>query len=124
MNFIETISSIKIILTEGAIIERLKREFNYSLDEVLSNAAMLYDVEGKILLEKLYREYIDIAVNSGFPIMLLTPTWRANKERSERANVDLITINKDAFLFVDHLRKSCGSFAEQDFYRWRNRLQR
>ncbi len=115
MNFIETINSIKIILTEGAIIERLKREFNYSLDEVLSNASMIYDEDGKILLEKLYREYIDIAVNSGFPIMLLTPTWRANKKRTKKAKVDTIKINTDAFKFVDTIRISYKGFAEKIF---------
>ena len=82
MIFKETIEHSPHIITEGSIIERLKREFKYPLDDVLSNSLMIYDEIGKVLLEKIYREYIDIALSADFPIMLLTPTWRANKERT------------------------------------------
>jgi S-methylmethionine-dependent homocysteine/selenocysteine methylase len=113
MNFRVAINFYPHIITEGSIIERLKREFNYSLDEILSNALMIYYDEGKVLLEKIYREYIDIAELSDLPIMLLTPTWRTNKERTKIANVDMKTINTDAFLFVDNIRKSYGSFSKK-----------
>ncbi|MGQ9799373.1 MAG: hypothetical protein ACUVRG_08775 [Ignavibacterium sp.] len=52
----------------------------------------------KELLESIYREYIDIAESSDLPIMLLTPTWKANKERTKKANIDMKEINTDAFL--------------------------
>jgi S-methylmethionine-dependent homocysteine/selenocysteine methylase len=115
MNFSEAVSFYPHIITEGSVIERLKREFNYPLDDALSNALMIYDDAGKSLLEKIYREYLDIAHSSNFPIMLLTPTWRTNKERTKIANVDMKTINTDAFLFVDNIRKSYGSFSEKIF---------
>ncbi len=115
MNFKEAINHFPHIITEGSIIERLKREFNYPLDDALSNALMIYDEAGKILLEKIYCEYLDIAESSDFPIMLLTPTWRTNKERTNNANVDMKTINTDAFLFVDNIRKSYGGFSEKIF---------
>ena len=82
MIFNEAVNFYPHIITEGSIIERLKREFNYPLDDLLSNALMIYDEAGKVLLEKIYREYIDIAESSDLPIMLLTPTWRTNKERT------------------------------------------
>ena len=113
MTFKEAVSFYPHIITEGSIIERLKREFNYPLDDALSNALMIYDEAGKSLLEKIYREYLDIAESSDLPIMLLTPTWRTNKERTKIANVDMKTINTDAFLFVDNIRKSYGSFSEK-----------
>lgn len=115
MTFKETVNFYPHIITEGSIIERLKREFNYPLDDALSNALMIYDEAGKVLLEKIYREYLDIAESSDFPIMLLTPTWRTNKERTIKANVDMKTINSDAFAFVDNIRKSYGSFSEKIF---------
>jgi homocysteine S-methyltransferase len=115
MIFKEAVNFYPHIITEGSIIERLKREFNYPLDDALSNAPMIYDEAGKVLLEKIYREYIDIAESSDFPIMLLTPTWRVNKERTKNVNVDMKTINTDAFLFVDTIRKSYGSFSEKIF---------
>ena len=113
MRFEEAINSYPHIITEGSIIERLKREFNYPLDNNLSNTLMIYNKEGKDLLEKIYREYLNIALASNLPIMMLTPTWRANKDRTRNAKIDLSTINKDAFLFVDNIRKSYGSFSEK-----------
>lgn len=113
MNFSEAINSYPYIITEGSIIERLKREFNYPLDDILSNALMIYDEAGKSLLEKIYREYLDIAETSDLPIMLLAPTWRTNKERTKNANVDIKTINADAFLFINNIRKSYGGFSEK-----------
>ncbi|MBK7630487.1 MAG: homocysteine S-methyltransferase family protein [Ignavibacteriales bacterium] len=113
MTFKEAINFYPHIITEGSIIERLKREFKYPLDEILSNALMIYDESGKVLLEKLYREYIDIALSANFPIMLLTPTWRANKERTSKANIDMNTINTDAFIFVDKIRKSYENFSDK-----------
>ncbi len=115
MNFREAIDYFPTIITEGSIIERLKREFHYPLDKLLSNSLMIYDDEGKNLLEKIYREYIDIAKSSDIPIMLLTPTWRANKERTIKANVDIKKINTDAFDFVNAIRKSYGGFSEKIF---------
>ena len=113
MTFKEAVSFYPHIITEGSIIERLKREFNYPLDDTLSNAKMIYEYDGRILLEKIYREYIDLAFSSNLPIIILTPTWRANKERTSKENVDLKTINSDAFTFVDNIRKSYGRFSEK-----------
>jgi S-methylmethionine-dependent homocysteine/selenocysteine methylase len=115
MTFKEAVRFYPHIITEGSIIERLKREFNYPLDDALSNALMIYDDTGKSLLEKIYREYLDIAELSDFPIMLLTPTWRTNSDRTKIANVDMKNINTDAFLFVDNIRRSYGSFSEKIF---------
>ncbi|HCY76985.1 MAG TPA: homocysteine methyltransferase [Ignavibacteriales bacterium] len=113
MTFKKAVNFYPHIITEGSIIERLKREFNYPLDDTLSNALMIYNETGEALLEKIYREYIDIAESSDLPIMLLTPTWRTNKERTINANVDMKTINSDAFLFVDTIRKSYSNFSEK-----------
>ncbi len=115
MSLKEALEQYPLILTEGAVIERLKREFHYPLDELLSNAPMIYNAEGKILLENIYKEYIDIANSSNLPIMLLTPTWRANKDRTHQAHVDLKNINTDAFEFMDGIRKSYGSMSETIF---------
>lgn len=115
MNFTEAINFFPQIITEGSVIERLKREFNYPLDKFLSNALMIYDDEGKIILEKIYREYIDIAKSADLPIMMLTPTWRANKERAINANADMERINIDAFNFMNKIRQSYGSFSEKIF---------
>ena len=71
MTFKEAINFYPHIITEGSIIERLKREFNYPLDELLSNSKMIYEDDGKLLLEKIYREYVDIAQSSDLPLSLI-----------------------------------------------------
>ena len=113
MTFRQAVNLYPNIITEGSVIERLKREFNYPLDELLSNSLMIYSDKGKSLLENIYREYLDIAFASNLPIMILTPTWRANKERVEKSNLDLRTINKDAFDFVNEIRNSYENFLDK-----------
>lgn len=71
----------KFILAEAAIVERLRRNENISLDENLVNAPLIFSEEGSVALRSLYEEYIDIAVASDRPILLCTPTWRANRDR-------------------------------------------
>jgi homocysteine S-methyltransferase len=71
----------KFILAEAAIVERLRRNENISLDENLINAPLIFSEEGSAALRSLYEEYIDIAAASDLPILLCTPTWRANRDR-------------------------------------------
>lgn len=53
MVFKEAINFYPHLITESSIIERLKREFNYLLDDALSKALMIYDEAEKSLLEKI-----------------------------------------------------------------------
>jgi len=71
----------KFILAEAAVVERLRRNEKIQLDERLVNAPLVFSEEGRAALRSLYQEYIDIAVASNRPILLSTPTWRANQER-------------------------------------------
>lgn len=105
LNFIKAVAASKIILTEGSIIERLKREFNYPLDDNLLNAAMLYDDAGRNILKTIYGDYVKSSLSSDFPLIILTPTWRANIERTKNSNFAEKNINKDAFDFLDEIRK-------------------
>jgi homocysteine S-methyltransferase len=115
MTFKEAVNFYPNIITEGSVIERLKREFNYPLDKLLSNSLMIYSEEGKILLAKIYREYLDIAFKSDLPIMILTPTWRANKERVNKLNLELKSINTDAFNFVNEVKTTYKNFSDKIF---------
>lgn len=115
MNLTEAIHKFPNIITEGSIIERLKREFNYQLDPYLSNGLMIYNENGKVLLENIYRQYIDLAESKNLPIMILTPTWRVNKERSELAGVDIRKVNGDSFHFLHEIRKSYENFSQKIF---------
>lgn len=78
--FISCYTQSSFILTEGAIAERLKREFQVQLDENINHAGLIYEKQVAVL-ERIYLEYIDIAVSYHVPIMLMTPTRRANRVR-------------------------------------------
>ena len=90
-NFIKQHSAI---LMEGAIVERLRYDPRISLHSTLVNGALVYDALGRQQLEVLYREYLDIAQAYRLPMILCTPTWRANMERVEAAGISK-NINQD-----------------------------
>ena len=83
------------IMAEAAIIERLRRNKEIELDRDLLHAPLIYSEVGSTALETLYREYINIAEASSFPMLICTPTWRANKERVDASSVSQ-SVNADA----------------------------
>lgn len=80
-SFFESFTSYKKILMEGALAERLKREYNIELDNDVALASIVYDEVGRKILGKLFCEYIKIAKKYKLPIIVTTPTRRANKLR-------------------------------------------
>lgn len=106
MNFRKCIKQNEKILMEGALGERLNREYRLTFDEYIAMATLLYDKQGAQALTNLWNEYIDIARRYQLPFLAMTPTRRANYERvtctggSEQIimdNVDLLrNIQKDS----------------------------
>ena len=92
----------KFILAEAAVIERLRRNDKIDLDENLVHTALIHSEEGRTALRDVYQEYLGIAGDSGLPILLCTPTWRANKERVE-ASKQRRDINVEAANFMKEL---------------------
>lgn len=92
----------EFILAEAAVVERLRRNEKIQLDERLVNAPLVFSDEGRAALRSLYQEYIDIAVASDRPILLSTPTWRANQERVSASNYPQ-DINVEAAKFMKAL---------------------
>ena len=66
---------------EGALGERLKREYHISFDEQIVMAALIYEQKGREALSELWKGYIEVARRYGLPFIATTPTRRANKER-------------------------------------------
>jgi S-methylmethionine-dependent homocysteine/selenocysteine methylase len=98
------------ILTEAAVIESLKRSQDVSLHPRLENALLIYEKGGRKALSKLYQDFIGIARKADVPIMLCTPTWRANKERISTSHIP-DDVNGDAVKFLTHLKKKWESWA-------------
>lgn len=66
---------------EGALGERLKREYRLEPDPLLALAAMVETEQGRSALRGIWGEYIAIAQAYRLPFLATTPTRRANQER-------------------------------------------
>lgn len=92
----------KFILAEAAVIERLRRNEKIDLDGNLVHTPLIYSEEGRAALSDLYQEYLGIAAATDLPILLCTPTWRANQERV-KASKQRQDINVEAAKFMKEL---------------------
>jgi S-methylmethionine-dependent homocysteine/selenocysteine methylase len=95
MNFKECFYENPVILMEGAIGERLKREYMIYPEPSVALASHVYQDKSKDALVHIYNEYIVIAKSYNLPIMLTTPTRRANKERVTMSSIYNEEIIKD-----------------------------
>lgn len=68
-------------LMEGALGERLKREYGLVFDGQIAMAGLIYQKKGRAALGQLWRQYREIADFYQIPFLATTPTRRANKER-------------------------------------------
>ena len=116
MSFVETVKNSQIILTEGAVIERLHRDPSIELDPHILNAGLVYDNKGRRALEKIYRQYIEVGLKYDLPILLAAPTWRANPDRVEASSChDRETINADCVRFLQSIRNTYDDYSKLIF---------
>jgi homocysteine S-methyltransferase len=115
MDFSDAVQGQSIILTEGALIERLRRDPAISLDPYVLHAGLVYDECGRGALRGLYRQYLDIGVAADLPMIVCTPTWRANPVRSRQAGLADRNVNADAARFVATIREEYGAYARRVF---------
>lgn len=102
------------ILMEGSLVERLTRELGRELDPFISNASLLLTDEGQAQLAALQQEYIEIGRDANLPLILLTPTWRANPERLQETGIPTETnLNAVAVHYLKNLRNEQGEYGKQ-----------
>ena len=99
------------IIGEGAVIERLRRNEQITLDPYLVNSAFIYEDTTRSALANICRQYLDIGCKFDLPILMSTPTWRSSRERIDKAGYTGKDINGDNFRFLDKLRQSYGEYA-------------
>ena len=109
LSFVDAYRTFPYILTEGAIVERLRHEFHIPLDEHLVHAALIYDDAHRDTLAGLYKQYIDIAASHDLPLMLMTPTHRANVENIAVSAYRNRSVIPDNVRFLLQLRASALS---------------
>lgn len=113
--FLNTFNKSSFLLTEGAIVERLKREFCIPLDNDIVHAGLIYEKMGIETLSLIYRQYIDIANAYNIPIMIMTPTRRVNVDRINRSSYHSKNIIGDCVEFLEDIREEYQSHKDKIF---------
>lgn len=102
--FSEIVRTAPLLLTEGAVVERLRREFRLPIDSEIVHAAFVYDEHHRAIMRKIYIEYITLLLPTRAPLLLFSPTWRASGERLAMRRLDVRTVNQDNVRFLDEVR--------------------
>ncbi|MBN1875276.1 MAG: homocysteine S-methyltransferase family protein [Anaerolineae bacterium] len=111
-NFARIVATYPFILTEGAVIERIRRDTTVELDPYVANASLVYTSPGRAALTRIYTQYLDVGNAYNLPMITFTPTWRANSELLRRAGLpDVDTVNGDCARFLQSIRESYDGYA-------------
>jgi S-methylmethionine-dependent homocysteine/selenocysteine methylase len=100
----------QLIIGEGSINERIRRS-SIKLHPNLENAPLIYG-DKKQAMAEIYRSYINIAAKASLPIIINTPTWRANIERVEASEFSS-EINIDACSFMHEIRNEYPELSDK-----------
>ncbi|MBP1754301.1 MAG: homocysteine S-methyltransferase [Firmicutes bacterium] len=86
MNLQECFRTQDTIMIEGALGVRLRGEYGVKSDPIVANASLVYEDKAAEAMKEIYGQYIEIAERYHFPILLMTPTRRANRYNVERSS--------------------------------------
>jgi S-methylmethionine-dependent homocysteine/selenocysteine methylase len=110
-NFAEAMRQAPVMLTDGGIETRLIYQDHLTLPDFASFLP-LFDASARGAIEALYRSYFDIAADTGLPMQISTPTWRAHPEGLARQGFtvpsDLHRVNAAAVALLRDLRAALG----------------
>ena len=96
MDFAACFEKSRHLLLEGALGERLRREYGLKIDGMAAMAPLIYEPKAREALAALWGEYCGIAQRYNLPFLATTPTRRANRERTAQAGYD-------EALLLDHI---------------------
>ena len=111
MGRFEELASAPLVLTEGAVIERLRRDARLTLDPWVDHAGFIYDPAGQSALGRIESQYLDIGHTSGLPLIVFSPTWHANPDRLAKAGLREKNVNADAVRFLKALVAMHGAYS-------------
>lgn len=113
MKFEDALKNAPVMLTEGAVIERLNREASIELDPFVAHAGLIYDEAGKKTMSAIYRQYINIGFRYKLPIIVSAPTWRASPERISKSRYNnRKNILHDCVRFINDIRQDFSDYSK------------
>ena len=110
MDFATCFEESRYMLLEGALGERLKREYGLKIDGTAAMAPLVYEPSGRSALLELWGQYRAIAQENCLPFLATTPTRRANRERTALAGFDEKLL-VDNVAFLKEVRSKTGGKA-------------
>jgi homocysteine S-methyltransferase len=115
-NFVEMFEKFPVVLTEGSMVERIRRHPSVELNHWIAHAGLIYEEKGREVLRQMYGEYIGIGRQYDLPFMALAPSWRANPERLRQSQYSTHTyINRDCVDFLKDVRATYAEYATSIF---------
>lgn len=88
------------------MFDRLKRLAGEDFDSQLAHLGLVYSERGQEALRTAYGAYADAARATELPIVLFTPTWRANQERVSQSSLRDRDVNQAGTDFLVKVRDS------------------
>jgi homocysteine S-methyltransferase len=113
MNLHELLRSNQLILAEGSLYELLRRSPEVEFDAHIAHSGLIYNPDWAQVLERVLREYIDVAVAQNLPMLTTTTTWRANRERIAASAFSGRAVNRDNARFLRAIVDSYGNSLEE-----------
>lgn len=80
MKFRDCYQAGNTIMTEGALGIRLRNEYGITYDSEVANANLIYREDARQAIIDITNQYLEIAAKYQLPMMLMTPTRRANRD--------------------------------------------
>ncbi len=106
MDLTSLLKSESLILGEGSIYELLRRHPEVEFDAEIAHGGLIYNSFFSEVLEKIVREYFDIAIAHQYPMVISAATWRCNRERLENSGFPEKSVNQDNIAFLRRIKES------------------
>jgi len=104
LDFREYFNNHDTILIEGALGVRLRGEYSLEPNPFVANASFIYEEKARHAIKEIYEQYMTIADRYHLPIMLTTPTRRANKLNISKSSYGS-EILRDNIAFLKSIRE-------------------
>lgn len=108
MKFPEFVVSGSRAITEGAVLERVRRDPDLSLDPHILNGGFVYDAKARARLAEIHAGYMSLAREAKVPLLAFTDTWRCSERAIDSSRFKGRTVNEDNVRFLNELRASFG----------------
>lgn len=108
MNFSQFVAGCGRAITEGAVLERVRRDPDLALDPHILNGGFVYDAKARGRLADIHADYMGLARQARIPILAFTDTWRCSERAIDASRFKGRAVNQDNVLFLNELRASFG----------------